>query len=571
LIEGIESQILEDHHDKEKILEFYINQVPFSNNIRGFESGSRYYFDRSFFSLSLKEMIFLIINIRAPSSFDFYKNKNFSQIENYIQNFALKLYENGLIDDIELNEIKNQKLKFKKNILHVEANHFVSFVKNNLSVSDLLSKKIETTLDLDLQNYVNNLLFNSLKRFSRNGYEVSNGAVVIVKRENMNLLSYNSISLDKEKDGEIDGVQILRHPASTLKPFLYSLALDKKLTLASKINDSPISQHLNRGLHEFYNASHRFYGEVTVRDALANSLNIPAIKTLNFVGVENFYALLREVGFKNLRYNFDYYNLGLAIGAFEANLFELVEAYGILANNGIFQNINFIKNKEHITRQASLSSESISLISLVLSDKLSRRLEFSRDSVLNLPMRVAVKTGTSTDFKDSWAIGYNGDYIVGVWLGNFDYRSMKMISGAIGSGSILRNIFNELYKYHDPQSSLRISDKIYKKNIRNFEEYFAYGDEEILDVENLNHGKKRIAQPTNGIEILINPRVTLRKQKIRLIAENIEKSDSISWILDGKILESDMIQLSHGKHSLLLKVVDVDGNIVSDEISFICK
>jgi penicillin-binding protein 1C len=572
-IEGIESRELEKHFDKKKILEFYINQIPFSNNIRGFELASKYYFNRSFSSLSLKEIIFLIINIRAPSNFDFYKNKNFSKVEKHIEILAKKLYENHIINDIEFKEIKNQKLLFKKNNLNIEANHFVNFIKKNLSLNDLISNKIVTTLDLNLQNYVNNLLNTSIQRFNRNGYNVKNGAALIIKKDNMDILSYNSISLNKKKDGEIDGVQILRQPASTLKPFLYSLALDKKLTLASKIEDRPISQYLNRGVHEFFNASRKFYGEVTVREALANSLNIPAIQTLNFVGIENFYSLLFQLGFKNLKYNYDYYNLGLAIGAFESNLLELIEAYGVLANNGIFQNVNFIRNKKNTEKLTNLSSESISLVSLVLSDKLSRRLEFSRDSILNLPMKVAVKTGTSNDFKDSWAIGYNGDYIIGVWLGNFNYESMNLMSGSIGPGLILRNIFNELYKYHDTSNNLNISNKIYKKNIGNKEEYFDLKNQKIesINISSNQNKQKRIIQPFNNMEILINPRIPLKSQKIKLIAENIEKDDLISWELDGKILKDNQLQLSYGKHSLLLKVVNSDGNITFNRISFICK
>ena len=572
-IEGIESQELEKHFNKDKILEFYINQSPFSNNIRGFESASRYYFDRSFQSLSLKEMIFLIINIRAPSGLDFYKNKDFSRIENYMRIFGKKLYKMHVIDSLEFIEIQNQTLHFKKNILNIEANHFLNFIKNNISTNYLSDKKILTTLDLNLQHYANNLLYNTIKRFSTNGYNVKNGAILIVKRNNMDVLSYNSISLNKEIDGEIDGVQTLRHPASTLKPFLYSLALDKKLTLASKIADKPLSQNLNHGIHEFFNASHKFYGEVTVREALANSLNIPAIRTLNFVGVQNFYSLLMDLGFKNLRYNYHYYNLGLALGAFESNLLELIEADGVLANNGVFQKINFIKNKKNPQKQTILSNESISLVTLVLSDRLSRRLEFSRDSILNLPMKVAVKTGTSNDFKDSWAIGYNGDYIVGIWLGNFDYESMNMMSGAIGPGSILRNIFNELYKYHDIENNITISDKIYKKNIGNYEEYFNLqnNSEEIKYLSDMNDNAKLIVQPSNGMEILINPRIPITSQKIKLIAENININDEISWFLDKEILNNDMLQLSYGRHSLLLKVVSSDGNITSDKINFICK
>ena len=401
---------------------------------------------------------------------------------------------------------------------------------------------------------------------------MKNGAVLIVKRENMDVMSYNSFSLREDKDGEIDGVQALRQPASTLKPFLYSMALDKKLTLASKIDDQPISQNLNRGTHEFFNASHRFYGEVTVRNALANSLNIPAIKTLNFVGVQNFYSLLLDLGFHSIRYNYDYYNLGLAIGALEANLFQLVQAYGVLANDGVFQNINFIKNKRNTSKQIALTSESISLVNLVLSDKLSRRLEFSRDSILNLPVKVAVKTGTSNDFKDSWAIGYNGDYVVGVWLGNFDYQSMNAMSGAVGPGMILRNIFDELYKYHDVKNNLKISDKIYKKNVGNYDEYFIKRKNqiEISHLQNLSN-KKRIMQPSDGVEILMNPRISLSSQKIKLIAENIEKNDKITWKLNGNTLNESLLPISYGRHSLLLKVVDDDGKIYFDEVNFICK
>ncbi len=243
-----------------------------------------------------------------------------------------------------------------------------------------------------------------------------------------------------------------------------------------------------------------------------------------------------------------------------------------MANRGVLQNFSFIKNaSEEKNMHHIFRPETTDLITLVLSDKLSRRLEFSRDSILNLQQKVAVKTGTSTDYKDSWAIGYNKDYVVGVWLGNLNYQSMNGASGAIGAGIILRNIFDELYKFHNPSEIGQLSDKIVKKNIDGYEEYFARNNNFEVKKLFLSENRRRIMQPTNNLEILLNPKIPSQHQKLQLIAENLASDDRVSWFFDGLEIENDFVQLDYGYHSLLLKVADKDGNMFFDKVDFACK
>jgi penicillin-binding protein 1C len=218
----------------------------------------------------------------------------------------------------------------------------------------------------------------------------------------------------------MDAVLIPRQPGSALKPFLYALALERGWTAATLIEDSPLSAPVGAGLHPYHNYSRKYYGPVRLRAALGNSLNTPALRTLRHIGTDRFLARLRRLGFESLRQHPDYYGDGLALGNGEVTLYELVRAYTVLANRGRRLPLRVTMAPGADDRSAPsqvFPDDTTSLIGDILSDPGARSLEFGHGGMLRMPVQTAVKTGTSNDYRDAWALGYNSRFTGGIWMG----------------------------------------------------------------------------------------------------------------------------------------------------------
>jgi penicillin-binding protein 1C len=225
------------------------------------------------------------------------------------------------------------------------------------------------------------------------------------------------------------------------------------------VDDKPLVEPVGTGLHTYRNYSRTHYGLLPVRDVLGNSLNIPAIKTIQFTGKPDFLRFLHTAGFESLTKPAEFYGEGLALGNGEVSLFELVQGYNALASRGVWRPLRVMygdqQNAGSRTSRRLVSSEISSIISDILSDPQARRLEFGRDGALRLPVETAVKTGTSTDFRDAWAIGYSRNFTVGVWMGNLNRVSMFEVSGARGPALVLRSIFSKLEKLRESKDLYR--------------------------------------------------------------------------------------------------------------------
>ncbi len=564
-MEGWEAISLEKKISKSAILEFYVNQVPFSSNRRGFVEAAEFYFDRDISNLNLKEMLFLVININSPSFLNPYRNPNSKKFyEKKIMSLADRLLVAGIIDSSQFDEVIRTQLAFSQKNNYLDNRHFLNFIKDKRNGE---SKFIRTRLDSELQWYINKITTNHLKYLDGNGYNVKNAGVLVIDRNNMRIISYNSITLDPEKFGDIDCVQTSRKSGSTLKPFLYAMGLENGLTLASTIRDEPMSQVISSGIHDFLNASHKFYGDVSLREALANSLNIPSIKLLNFVGIRAFYDLLTEnLGFHSIKNIANSYNLGLAVGAAEVTLFELVQASAVFANKGVFREI---ESSESRPRRV-FDEKTVSLINSVLFDKLGRRFEFTRDSIFNFNENIAVKTGTSTNFKDAWVVGYSDDYVVGIWFGNLDYSSMNFVSGAMGPGIVLRGIFSRLNREGELKA-LKIDRNLIKRRVDNYEEYFVNDDgSRSARLEDLIGCDLNLKTPLNGSQILIDPRIPLDDQKLHLDFSFSSKYKLESVEIDSEKVNDMLWSLKRGKHKLVLRFTDQNGNFVERDSIFFC-
>ncbi|MBM3618626.1 MAG: penicillin-binding protein 1C, partial [Alphaproteobacteria bacterium] len=429
-VEGFEAMRLEEQENKDAILEFYLNQVPYAANRRGVAEAARYYFSRDVDTLSRKEMMALAVLVRAPSRMDLFHSTAPAEAATARLNAYMKA------------DIGDAPLTLENDALQVSAPQFIAAVQRQKTAQ---SGKIITTLDAPLQAKAQEFLDGRLRELKRQ--KVRHGAVLIADHTTGAVLVWavGDNTEDLQQRTQIDAVSAARQPGSALKPFLYATALEKGWTPATVIDDAPLMEMVGAGLHSYQNYSRTFYGPVSLREALGNSLNIPALKALQFVGGDAYLQKLHLAGFNGLKQHPDTYGDGLALGNGEVTLFELVQAYATLANRGRFRPLHIIADDHSPAQERQVfTPNAASLIGNILSDSRARRLEFGAYSVLNLPVQTAVKTGTSSDYRDAWAVGYNYRYVVGAWMGNLDQTPTDGITGSIGPSLILRSLFAEL-------------------------------------------------------------------------------------------------------------------------------
>lgn len=552
-LEGWEAAFLEQHASKAEILEFYCNEVPYASNRRGIVQAARYYFNRDLSTLTKKELLALVVLARAPSSYDLYRNP--PKIEAAIARLAAKLQNQNMLSETDIAEIKRDPLRLEPSQLSVNASHFIAYVRHQTGADGAhYDSFLRTTLDSNLQSRVQDILSERLK--SLNKLSVHNAAAMVVDHRTNEILAWvvvggaENTGIDNPNDA-IDAVTIARQPGSSLKPFLYALALDKGWTPATIIDDSPMSETIGSGLHEFKNYSHSFYGKISLREALGNSLNIPALRTIGFVGVDHYLETLHALGFESLTENADVYKDGLALGNGEVTLYEMVQGYAALANQGVYKPLRFDMDSDQAEAEKQVySPEAASLIGNILSDPWARRLEFGHDSVLNLPIQTAVKTGTSTDYHDAWTLGFDSHYVVGIWMGNLDQHPMDGVTGAIGPALALRSIFAELH-VNDETGPLTISPKLVEKNVcvssnqkeddtedcRYRTEYFMPKTGTVAS-DTVANTKIELSRPTQGLQMAFDPRIPAAYQifpfRVDGLKSNCPSPCEVQWYLNDQ-------------------------------------
>ncbi len=458
-LEGFEAVRLEKQFAKAEIFEFYLNEVPYSRQRRGVLQAARLHFDRDLGTLTPAETLALAVLVRAPARLGMKKSEG--DLSKSVQRLGDSLINTGKLAANAREDLARTSLALNALHLPVEAGHFIrhltrhEFSESRLPALDAGNTsgpaRVVTTLDTVLQGQVQDILDQHLH--DMNQRDVHNGAVLVVNHQSDEILAWvNSRGLGEENSGTwIDAVTSPRQPGSSLKPFLYGLALDRGWTAATIIDDSPLARPVGDGMHPFRNYSRRHYGPLRLREALGNSLNIPAIRTIQFTGVGDFLDRLHDIGMVSLDRTAGHYGEGLALGNGEVTLLELVQGYTVLARGGVFHPLRFTMSGKNSgpARHRIYSREAASLIADILSDPQARRLEFASGNILTV--QTAIKTGTSNDHRDTWAVGFNHRYTVGIWMGNLDGHSTGGLTGSTGPGLILRSIFSELNRFEEAQ------------------------------------------------------------------------------------------------------------------------
>lgn len=550
-VEGFEAAQLEQKFSKADILEFYLNQVPYASQRRGVVQAARHYFDRELDTLNLKEMMALSVLVRSPSRLDL--KQGTTEIHRPLKDLADRLLALKLITPKDYQQVLNEKLQLHQAALPVEARHFVNYVyQTQMQQVRPKQTRLTTTLDGHLQRKVQHILKQRL--IDLENQKVNHGAILVVNHQTNEVLAWVNEQAPNQPPSHIDAITTPRQPGSTLKPFLYALALEKGWTAATLIHDAPLAEPVGTGLHSYRNYSHHYYGMLRLRDALSNSLNIPAIRTIQFVGAHPFLTRLHQLGMKSLDAHSNFYGDGLALGNGEVTLFELVQAYTTLANRGQFKPLKTVQSAVTPSAKPIFSPLITSLIANILSDADARRLEFGRDHLLDLPVQTAVKTGTSTDYRDAWSVGFNYHYTVGVWLGNLDQQAMSQVSGASGASLVLRAVFAELNR-HKTTQPLFLHPQLQPVTIcrdtglppaqqpcATQTEWFLPGTAPkptMTLAENLTHlNPPALQQPTPGLQLALDPRIPddYEAFRLQLAATDLNEESRIEWLINDEVI-----------------------------------
>jgi penicillin-binding protein 1C len=511
--------------NKDQILEAYFNRLPMGSNIYGVEAASRIYFGIPASELNLAQASILAAIPNNPNYLNpYYYWQNLKNRQKYVLD---RLVKDGYISQAQSQKAIEEKIALRSRQQGIiSAPHFLFWLTKqqgkgdreqgtgNTSTSsvhrreqgtenreqgNLLNKyeadRIRTTIDRPLQQFVETQVKQVVQNLK--SQNVHHSAALVIDNHTGEVLAYvgSPDYFAGDTLSNNDGVQALRQPGSTLKPFLYQLALEKRFIRPNTIlADVPTHYGLPGGkLYSPTDYNESYAGAVLPRIALANSLNIPAIRTLEKVGVSTFLDRLQQLGFEHLNKSPEYYGLGLTLGSGEVSLWELARAYVTLARQGssipLVTTLSGGKAEGRRSREAEglrrkgaegqrgrgaeekiqsdfsvLSPDTWSIVTDILSDRYARARSFGVDSVLNLPFPTAVKTGTSSNFRDTWTVGFSSDYTVATWVGNFQGQPMQKVSGVMGAAPLWARIMLHLHEHREAKS-LPTPDRYLKRPV----------------------------------------------------------------------------------------------------------
>lgn len=446
---------LEQRFNKDQILEMYLNSIPYGSRSYGIEAASQTFFGASAANLDLAQAATIAAIIQAPTHYSPYG----SHVDNlkYRQEYVLgRMASLNMITKEQAEAAKSEKLTFQPARENIQAPHFVFYIKEQLDeqygarVVDQGGLKVTTTLDMRLQTIAEETLKKNQDRLKKLG--ASNAALVALNPKNGNILTMvGSIDyFNEDIDGNVNVTIRSRSPGSSIKPFVYAAAFQKGYTPDTLLLDAKTD--FGQGYTpQDYDLQER--GPLTMRTALSNSLNIPAVQTLYLAGVKRATQLAHDMGMESLT-DPDRYGLSLVLGGGEVTPLNEVGAYGVFANEGLkFPHRSILKvedksgvlfdaSKETVTGTQVLPAQITRLVTSILSDNSARGLVFGTNSPLQLGSRpVAAKTGTTQDFRDGWTMGFTPSLAVGVWTGNNDNTPMKSRSDGVVTAGPIWNSF----------------------------------------------------------------------------------------------------------------------------------
>jgi penicillin-binding protein 1C len=581
----VSAQWLERGWRKDQILEAYLNLVPFRGELVGIDAMSQTLFGKAAHGLDAREAAVAAALVRAPNAKPAQVTQRACEVLKSLQNGradceALDLFTSAALQrrDYTASEgiaphVARQLVRTSVRPEPVEGH--VGTAK--ASTSSARTASIRTTLSAPLQRFAVQTLQQHLRELS--GRHVEDGALVVLDNATGEVLAWVGSSGDiLSNAAEVDGVTALRQPGSTLKPFLYAQAIaERRITAASLLEDSGTQIQTSGGLYIPQNYDHQFKGWVSARTALAASLNVPAVRTLVMVSPDAFQKQLVKLGLP-LKEGGDYYGYSLALGSAEVSLLNLTNAYRALGNGGRTspttlrmhtpaspvrpEPVEGPSAKRPATQ--AIDPRAAFIVGDILSDTNARARTFGTDSILATRFWSAVKTGTSKDMRDNWAMGYSQRYTVGVWVGNASGAPMWDVSGTTGAAPIWAAVMNYLHKTQPSrapkppagvvQMQVQFAAPDAKANTAPpleaaRTEWFVQGTQQPTFAINsgATHAQSaraggskglepsarqsaRITAPTTGTIIALDPDIPPNRQRVSFLADGI----NLRWLMDGK-------------------------------------
>jgi len=563
---------LERRWRKDEILEAYLNLVGFRGELQGVAAMSWGLFGKAPAGLNEREAAVAAALLRAPNALPAKVSERACRLLHTMQRAGECEGLEGFV------------------ALHLRGPYTVPVATHAPHLARRLlqtpGERVRSTLDFDVQaSAVHHLRANLMQLQTRN---VQDGAVLVLDNATGDVLAGVGSSGDLSGAEQFDAVDAPRQAGSTLKPFLYGLAIEqRRLTAASLLDDSPVRISTPGGLYVPQNYDKHFVGPVSLRLALGSSLNVPAVRTLLQIGPDAFHQLLRQLGFETLRETGDYYGYSLALGSADVTLLDLTNAYGALANGGAWRPVRFLPDAPTGAVRRTLSPSAAAIVSDILSDRSARVHTFGLDSALATRYWSAVKTGTSKDMRDNWCIGYSRRYTVGVWVGNASGEPMHDVSGVSGAAPVWVAVMDDLHRASDglkwrsdkaplpkgverhvirfdppiepPRQELFLpgtSQPVIRANATTLQRLEAKGATQALPV--------RIDYPGQGTIIALDPDIPQAQQRV-LFKADTPLPKGWYWMLDGKRLSDARWFPWPGRHVLTLR--DATGHEV-DQIRF---
>ena len=483
------SVITEIIYSKEEILEMYLNYIPYGGTAVGIEAASQQYFDKSAKDLNLAEAALLAGLPQAPSKYSPFQSDQ-AAAKNRQAEVLRRMTEDDYITAAKAEEAKSTVLQYALSKTDIQAPHFVFYVRDKL-IEEFGVEKVEkgglrvtTSLDLTIQDAAQASLSAEVEKLK--SYKVSNGASLVINPQTGEILSMigSSNYFDFEHDGQVNVTLAERQPGSSIKPIMYATTFQEKILNPGTILVDAQTCFEVPGQKAYCpkNYDNTFRGPVTVRQALGNSLNIPAVKALNALGVENFINQARKMGITSWT-DPSLYGLSLTLGGGEVRMIDLAQAFSVLANQGVKVPLNPILKiedyKGNVLYDANLEQKKADLtyltqyedetdkgeltrvmdrapaylVSHIMQDNNARTWAFGAHSELVIPDQVvSVKTGTTNNLKDNWTVGFTPEFLVTTWVGNNNGDPMNpyLVSGVTGAAPIWHDIMTYLIKDREP-------------------------------------------------------------------------------------------------------------------------
>jgi penicillin-binding protein 1C len=518
---------LESRWSKDQILEGYLNLVGFRGELQGVNTAARALFGKAPSGLTMDESWLLAALLPAPGA----------DAQQVVQRACmLKHTVDAGADCAALTLLGEQALAAPQGI-EPEADLAPQLAQRLLHQP---GERRRSTLDMQVQRIALAALREQLQGLGPRN--VRDAAALVVGNASGEVLAYvGSVPLNSRAP-LVDGVRARRQAGSTLKPFLYELALERRyLTAASLLDDSPVKLETGGGLYIPQDYDRDFRGLVSVRSALAGSLNVPAVRTIVLVGADPFLDRLHALGYDSIDQPADFYGYSLALGSAEVNLLEQANAYRTLANGGAWSPLRFTPDEPPAAPRPVLSPAASYIVGDILSDRGSRAVTFGLDSPLSTPFWSAVKTGTSKFMRDNWCIGWSRRYTVAVWVGNFDGEPMREVSGVSGAAPAWLEIMRSLPQDAGnsapapPPELTALAIRYAAGTEPPRREWFLRGTE-LATVEAAPAAslKPRLESPPAGMIVGLDPDIPANRQQVLFRAE--PRKAALRYELDGKPL-----------------------------------